>query len=143
MRNEVDSRLTPIVSPQSGLPVGHGSDRARGKAAVADEMRVDHRAEPRFAGHVCGRGVRGREALALEPSDERRAGSSGAIHPANAFGAGNLGLGPAWSVEATSKHASTTASAGKALIIASAEAIEVSSPEDLTGGQSEKALGTR
>lgn len=102
-----------------------------------------HRAEPRFAGHVCGRGVRGREALALEPRDERRAGSSGTIHPANTFGAGNLGLGPAvvrrGDFEARDDNSLRRQGSDHRLGRGDRGLV----PEDLTGGQSEKALGTR
>jgi hypothetical protein len=81
--------------PEYDLPVRHGADCTGGKAAVAHEMRMYHRAEPWLTGHVGGRGVRGWEGLAREPGDERGAWSSGAIQPANLFGADDLGFRPA------------------------------------------------
>ena len=60
----------------------------------ARDARVPSR-KPRLAGHIGGRGIRGREALAREPGEERRAGSPGSSYPANLFGAGKLGVGSA------------------------------------------------
>ena len=116
---------------------------ARGKAAVAHEMRMHYRAEPSLTGHVSGYGVRRREALARQPRDKRGAGSPGSIHPASAFGAGNLGLGPAvvrrGDFEAR-EHDSLRRQGSDHRVSRGDRGLV---PEDLTGGQSEKTSGTR